>query len=154
MEDSIRLDGRDFDGASESLSAAQDDYILAHLRQSGAIEALSGLDGKPRDEDHRAEDMLTSILLSGRKFHILAGCLTEHGRKWSRLEADRNAALFSEITDPLEKAAMNKSVVGFVIGFFRSGEASPATSRKSSSRKGKVLPTGSAAAATSATLPQ
>lgn len=154
MEDSIRLDGRDFEGVSDSLSAAQDDYILAHLRQSGATEVLSGFDGKKRDEETRARDMLTAILLSGRKFHILAGCLTEHGLKWSRIEADRNAQLFSEITDPLEKSAMNKSVVGFVIGFFRSGEASPATSRKSSSRKEKDLPTRSAAAATSATSPQ
>lgn len=145
MLDTITLDGRKFTGIAQSLTANQDDYIIAHLRLSGAIEILSDLDGVKRTKEKRAEDLLTQILLSGRTHHILAGCLTEDGKVWSRPEADRNAARFSAVTDPGEKDAMRSSIVKFVIGFFSLGEPSSEISRKSSSRSGKVPRTKSAA---------
>jgi len=159
MEESLQLDGREFQGTSQSLTAAQDDYILAHLRLAGVLEVFADVDGpngktKGRSDEKRAEDLLTRILLSGRAPFILAGCLTESGRKWSRAEADSNAARFAEITDGDEKTAMRASIVKFIIGFFGFGEKSPATSRKSSSRKETDRPGESAEAATSAASPQ
>jgi hypothetical protein len=138
MLESINLDGRKFHSITQSLTANQDDYILAHLRLSGAIEVLNDLDGMKRTQEKRAEDLLTQILLSGRTHHILAGCLTEEGKVWSRSEADANAARFAAITDIDEKTAMRKSIVNFVIGFFSLGEPSSRTSQKSSSRSEKV----------------
>jgi hypothetical protein len=152
MLESITLDGRKFHGIAQSLTANQDDYILAHLRLAGAIEVLHGLDGKERSEEKRAEDLLTQILLSGRTHHILAGCLTEEGKTWTRAEADANAARFAAITDVAEKTAMRKSIVGFVIGFFSLGAPSSGTSPKSSNRSGKVPPTKNAAPSSSETL--
>jgi hypothetical protein len=145
MLDTITLDGRKFTGISQDLTANQDDYILAHLRLAGAIEVLSDLDGVTRTKEKRAEDLLTQILLSGRTHYILAGCLTEDGKVWSRKEADANAARFAGITDIAEKTAMRSSIVKFVIGFFSLGEPSSETSQKSSSRSEKAPPTKSAA---------
>jgi hypothetical protein len=157
MEESLKLDGRDFAGTSQSLTAAQDDYILAHLRLAGVLEVFADMDGpvkKGRSAEERARDLLTRILLSGRAPFILSGCLTETGKHWSREEADSNAARFAEITDDDEKKAMRASIVKFIIGFFGFGEKSPATSRKSSSRKKTDRPGESAEAATSAASPQ
>jgi hypothetical protein len=145
MSETITLDGRKFSSITQALTANQDDYILAHLRLAGAIEVLSDLDGVKRTQEGRAEDLLTRILLSGRTHHILAGCLTEEGKTWSRKEADANAARFAGITDFTEKTAMRSSIVRFVIGFFSLGEPSSETSRKSSSRNAKVPPTKNAA---------
>jgi len=151
MFETITLDGRKFHGITQALTANQDDYILAHLRLAGAIEVLHDLDGIERTKEKRAEDLLTRILLSGRTHHILSGCLTEDGKVWSRLEADANATRFAALTETAEKLAMRKSIVEFVIGFFTLGEPSSETSRKSSSRSGKVPPTKSAAPSTSGT---
>jgi hypothetical protein len=145
MIDTITLDGRKFTGISQALTANQDDYLLAHLRLAGAIEVMGDLDGIARTKEKRAEDLLTQILLSGRTHKILAGCLTEEGKVWSRAEADANAARFAGITDVEEKTAMRSSIVTFVIGFFSLGADSSESSPKSSSRSEEVPPTKSAA---------
>jgi hypothetical protein len=149
--DGMELDGRKFHGITQALTANQDDYILAHLRLAGAIEVLADLDGKRRSPRKRAEDLLTHIMLSGRTHHILAGCLTEAGQKWTRAEADRNAAIFSEITSTEEKTTMRSAIVTFVIGFFQLGERSSESSPKYSNPKGKGRHTENAAPATSET---
>lgn len=154
MEESLKLDGRDFAVTSQSLTAAQDDYILGHLRLAGVLEVFAEADGVNRSAEERARDLLTRILLSGRAPFILSGCLTETGKKWSHTEADANAARFADITDDDEKTLMRASIVKYIIGFFGFGEKSPATSRKSSSRKEMDRPGGSAAAATSAASPR
>lgn len=153
MNETITLDGRRFIGTTQQLTANQDDYILAHLRLAGAIEVLGDLDGKTRQREKRAEELLTQIMLTGRTYHILAGCLAEAGKPWSRPEADANAARFAAITDTDEKNLMRASIVRFVIGFFSLGEPSSETSRKSSSRTAKVPLTKSADPKTSEILP-
>lgn len=135
MDESFTLDGRKFRPVGMALTASQDDYILGHLRLAGALEALSGADGVERASEAKAEELLTRILVSGRAPRILAGCLTEEGKRWTREEADRNAAIFAEITDADEKLAMRAAVVRIVVGFFSFGKESSATSRKSSSPK-------------------
>jgi len=145
LDGKFTLDGRNFTGISHSLSANQDDYIVAHLRLAGALEVLQDLDGVRRSPEQRAEDLLTRILLAGKTHHVLAGCLTEDGKKWSRESADANAARFSEITDPAQKMAMRSYVVEFVAVFFSFVAKSSGTSPKSSLPTGKVRRTKSAA---------
>jgi hypothetical protein len=146
MTETITLDGRKFTGITQFLTADQDDYILGHLRQAGAIETLSDLDGVTRTSARqRAEDLLTKILLSGRKHFIIAGCSTEEGKVWTRKEADANAARFAQLTSPEDKNAMRDSIVALVVGFFLSGGLSLETSQKSSSPTEKVPPTENAA---------
>jgi hypothetical protein len=142
--DTLKLDGRDFTGISQTLTADQDNYILAHLRLSGAMDILADADAK-RTPEKKAEDLLTQIMLSGRASFILAGCLTEAGKKWNRAEADRNAAAFAEITDEAEKTALRESIVRFIIGFFSLGEPSSKSSPRSSTRGAKASRTASAA---------
>jgi hypothetical protein len=110
----IKLDGREFHGIT--LTTNQDDYIIGHLSLSGALEVLGDVDEK-RAPKKRYQDLLTRILLSGRKQHILAGMLTEVGKKWTRAEADRNAAAFAEITDEDEKTTIHAAILRFVLSF-------------------------------------
>jgi hypothetical protein len=151
MLETITLDGRNFQGPTQALTANQDDYILAHLRAGGCIEILSDLDGVKRTPEQRAKDLLTQILMSGRTQHILAGSLTEEGKEWTRKEADANAARFGAITDAGEKTLMRSEIVSFVIGFFSLGAPSSQTSQRSSSRSEKVPPTKNEAPSTSET---
>ena len=152
MEGTTKLDGREFRGIDHALTAAQDDYLMAHLRLAGAIEVLAEIGSESkRTIEEKSEDLLTRILLSGRTPFILAGALTEVGKKWTREEANRNAAVFAEITDPKEKLVIRQSIIGFVLGFFTSGGPSRTTSPQSSSPNEKDRPTESAELATSAT---
>jgi hypothetical protein len=150
MDESFKLDGREFRGISESLTAAQDDFLLAHLRRSGALEIIDD-EGAPAEK--RAEQLLTQIMLSGETFHILAGCLNEIGKKWSRAEAERNAAAFSQVTDLEDKLRMRAAIVRFVMLFFALGAKSSETSQKSSSPSEKDRPTENADPGTLETSP-
>jgi hypothetical protein len=152
MAHEIKLDGRTFHVVSHALTANQDDYILAHLRLGGAMEVLNDVDGVVRNDRKRAEDLLTNVMLRGKTHHILAGCLTEEGKTWTREEADANAKRFTAITDLAEKIAMRTFIASFVARFFLSGEASSETSPKSSSRNGKARVTSRGAGAISETL--
>jgi hypothetical protein len=135
------LDGRNFTcPGSARFTADQEDYVLGHLRLAGAVEIIHDLDGVNRTEEKRAEDLLTHILLSGRSQHILAGCLTEEGKTWSRREADANAARFAAITDVSEKTEMQKLIVTFVVELFIVRETLSDVSRKSSRRSTDVPP--------------
>jgi hypothetical protein len=123
MLDTITLDGRTFSGLSQSISARQNDYVLGHLRETGAIGVPTEFDGKgARTREQKAQDLLTHILKSGCKNFILAGVLTEIGKKWSSEEANRNAALFAGITDGAEKVAGQTAIVKFVVRVVSSGE--------------------------------
>jgi hypothetical protein len=154
MEDTVTLDGRKFHGIRQALTASQDDYILAYLRLSGAVEVMQELDGVKRSVEQRAEDLLTRILLSGYAAAILSGCLTEEGKEWNRKDAAANAERFAALTDSDDKIHMQQSIVGFVMGFFQFGDKSSETSQKSSSPSAKVPLTRSAAAKTSGTSRQ
>lgn len=134
--ETIKLDGREFRGITQALSASQDDYILVLLQRSGATELLSKI---PKNADleeraKRAGQLTTAVLESGLQHRLLAGFLTETGKKWTREEADRNAARFAEITDGEEKLAMHRRLIGFIVSFFPSGEPSSMTSPNSSSQ--------------------
>jgi hypothetical protein len=153
MQDAIELDGRKFHGVTQALSAAQDDYILGHLRRSGAMEILTEADGKKRPDEKRAELMLTAILLAGETHHIVAGCVTEVGKKWTREEAIRNAEAFAGLTDSEEKRQMRMLIIHLVIAFFGLGARSQAISASSSSPTETVRPIASAAPSTLETSP-
>jgi hypothetical protein len=149
----ITIGGKKFLGTDDSLPAVQDEFILARLRKCGAMDVLTGNDGAKRTPEERSEALLSAIMLAGETCHVLAGCLTEEGKKWNRADALANAVMFGEVTDPDEKLAMRHGIVQFVIGFFQPGEPSSGTSPKSSSQSARVPPTKSAARRTSATLP-
>lgn len=154
MQDTIKLDGREFVSIDHALTASQDDYILAHLRIAGVMDILSDADGKSRTGKKRAEELLTQILLAGETQPILAGCLTEVGKKWNREEAERNTEKFRNISDKSEKAVMRTLIIRLVICFFGLGGTSRATSGKSSSPSGTVPPTENAEPSISGTSVQ
>ena len=159
----MKLDGREFSDVDHTLTAAQNDYIIGHLRAAGALEALAGLDPSQRDAttiDKPAADFVTRIYLTGRKSFILAGLLTQvEGndlgvRRWTRAEADRNAARFDQIQDLEEIALMGKLIAEIVIVFFLSAGRSLQSFRKSSKPSDEVPGTKSADPATSASSVQ
>jgi hypothetical protein len=153
----MKLDGRDFSEVDHSITAAQNDYIVGHLRAAGALEALAGLDPErpPNTIDEPpARDFVTRIYLTGRKSFIVAGLLTETGKTWTRVEADRNAAKFDQLTDLEEIKTLAGCVAGIVILFFQSAGRSLQSSPKSSNRSGEVPATESADPGTSASSVQ
>jgi hypothetical protein len=151
----IKLAGREFESISQALTANQHDFIGGHLRRAGVIEVLADLGPeKPRNDRERAEHLLTRIMLSGEKPFIVAGCLTEKGKVWSRQEALRNAEIFGQINDENELRLMTQTVVALVTHFFMFGALSSPSSPRSSSRGGKDRPTASEAPATSETSPK
>lgn len=153
MAEQIKLDGREFHGITQSLSANQDDYVVVHLRLSGATEVVGDID-KKRTRAEKREELITRVMDSGRKYKIIAGFLTEVGKKWTRAEADRNAEIFSEITDATEKQTMQTAIVRFVIDFFQQEARLSKSSQKSSSQQENADPdTSSADPGTSASLP-
>jgi len=146
MMESIIIDGREFHGVTQELSAAQDDYLIGQLRLAGALDVMLGVGGRPgprqgepgdkidapETPEEQAERLLTQIMISGRGAQVLAGCLTEAGKPWTFEEATRNAAIFAAITNAQDKLAMREAIVGFVTGFFLYANRSARTSRKSS----------------------
>lgn len=151
--ETIKLDGREFVTVSQKITAAQDDYILVTLNDCGSAEILREIAGGKRSPEIGVH-LLKTILRSGLTSQLLAGLLTEKGKKWIRREADRNAEIFAEITDNEEKIRMRQTVVGFVLGFFQLGEALSKTSPKSSNLNEKAPDISSAEAATSESSPE
>jgi hypothetical protein len=153
----MKLDGREFSDVDQNITAAQNDYVIGHLRAAGALEALAGLDPAQRDVtaiDKPSADFVTRIYLTGRKSFILAGLLTENGKTWTRVEADRNAARFDAITDLEQIAKMGSLISEVVIVFFQSAGTSSPSFRKSSSPSVEVPATKSADPATSESSPR
>ncbi len=126
--ESITISGRKFRGVGQELSAAQDDYLIGHIRLAGALDLVLAA---TRDPETTAEALLTQIMVSGRSPYILAGCLTEEGKQWTYEEAKQNAELFASITNNDDKLAMRTAMVGFVVGFFQFATAFARTSPKS-----------------------
>lgn len=132
----MKLDGREFSVIDHRLTAAQNDYIQAHLALAGVTDLLVQVSvSKPTEEELGAfrRKFITQILLTGQKSFVLAGCLTEKGKKWSRAEAEKNAAIFDDISDPDEVMSMTNSLATIVISFFQSAGTSSLTFPKSSS---------------------
>jgi hypothetical protein len=127
--DSITIGGRKFHGVGQELSAAQDDYLIGHIRLAGALDLVLAA---TRDPETTAEALLTQIMISGRSPYILAGCLTEEGKQWTYEEAKHNAEFFAVVTNNDDKLAMRTAMVGFVVGFFQFATAFARTSPKSS----------------------
>jgi hypothetical protein len=142
-EATITIDGREFHGVTQELSAEQDSFIIGQLRLAGALPALVAM--KKNATEEQAETLLTQIMVSGRMYQILAGVLTEKDKSWSFDDATRNGARFAAVSNPVEKAAMCSAVVDFVANFFLYAVQSARTSQKSSSRSSKAAPGASGA---------
>lgn len=128
-EQAIRICGREFHGVTQELSAAQDDYLIGQLRLAGALELVLAA---TKDPAQTAEALLTQIMVSGRGPRVLAGVLTEVGKRWTFEEASRNAEVFAAATSAEDKQVMRLATVGFVVGFFQFATASARTFPKSS----------------------
>ena len=108
---SVTHDGEKFTDRVHAVGAKQEDYVLMHLRLCGATKALANRAGLDRSADEeRAKEFSDCILRGGRKFYLLAGFLTEVGKRWTQESADRNARIFEDITDDFEKATMTLKV--------------------------------------------
>jgi len=126
----LMLCGIEFETAGQAVTARQDDYLMAQLRRAGVLDVVQEM--KDEDVEAKSSELLTRILLSGRAPEILAGLLVESGKKWNLRRAEKLAELFGDATNPEDKELMRKSIVSFVIGFFRFGDRSSTTSPKSS----------------------
>ena len=150
--ETIKIDGREFHGITEAMTASQDDFILAQLRRSGAMDVLAGLpkDATADQRNAASDEMFNRIVESGRKYKLLAGLLTEEGKKWTQASAEANAEQFAELTGTEDKVTMSGAVMRHVVLFFQFGAASSTTSATSSSQSDAAPPSENVAAETSA----
>jgi hypothetical protein len=147
----LTLCGIEFETAGQAVTARQDDYLMAQLRLAGVLDVVQEM--KDEDVEAKSSELLTRILLCGRAPEILAGLLVESGKKWNLRRAEKLAELFGDATNPEDKELMRKSIVSFVIGFFRFGDRSSTISPKSSVPNDAEVPTESAEASISETSP-
>lgn len=148
--DTIKLDGRSFQGAAQDLTAAQDQYIMARLRLADAFPIFQR--STPENFERCEQDLLTAIMMRGLTFELLAGMLNEVGKPWNKQDADRNALAFAAITESGEKYLMQTQVVRFVMGFMEPARPSSQSFPNSLNASGAGLPIASAEPAISATL--
>ena len=143
------LDGRTFEFTLSLLTAAQDNFVVGHLRAAGVYDIFAQ-DSRLSLEEKRIE-LLTRLLISGHATAVLAGMITEAGKNWNQRDADRNAQRFNDITDLAEKDRLREVLGGIVLSFFPLGEKSSPTSPSYSSRSGEDHDTGNEDQPTSAT---
>ena len=145
----LTLCGIEFDPPGQAVTSRQNNYLMGQLRLAGVIDVVATM--KDADVEAKSSELLTRILVSGRAPEILAGLLTERGKKWNQQRADELAELFGDATDPEEQTTMRRSIVSFVIGFFRLGDRSSTTSLNSSNPNSEEPTIESAELATSET---
>ena len=121
------LGGRTF-SAPEQTTARQDNYVIAQAIDAGAMEFA----GKKLDQDNNAFKLTSAILRSGKLEYLLAGALVEDGKKWNAKDADANAEMFGDITDPESKEQMLTGIVEVLSRFFRSAPLSSTPSPNAS----------------------
>jgi hypothetical protein len=81
-------------------------------------------------------DVLGAILDAGCASKLLAGLITEDGRKWTRDEALSNVAFFDGLTDDTEYEQYLAALESLLAGFFpRSGSSSTASPTSSRARR-------------------
>lgn len=139
----VTLDGREFQTPTQAITAAQEDYVTGYLGKAGVndliapmvVEIPDDLELQDLRRTQGAYAFLHQIMVSGLKMNVLAGTLTEVGKKWTIAEADKNAEAFRQITDAGEKVLMQTKLVDFVLNFFESSVKSRAISPKFSSPK-------------------
>lgn len=143
-ENTITLDGRKFESVSEAMTAAQENYVTGYLGLAKAndlvpqmlVEYPNDLTRQELEREAAAKEFLHTILTSGYASYVMAGILTEAGKKWTHAAAEKNARAFQGITDAKEKRAMRSSLVLFVLFFFLSLGASSENSPKFSNPTG------------------
>jgi len=148
----IVIDVRKVVGTTETLTAAQDDFVLVALTETSALETIAAFKKEATTEarEERARSLITNVLKSGKQFQLLAGFLTEKGKKWTRDDALRNAERFADVTEMSEKLVMHEVLVVHVYRFFPLGALSSTISPNSSSQSEKAPDTSNAEAVTSA----
>ena len=121
--------------APEQTTARQDAYMIAQAIDAGVM----GFAGKALDED-AALKLSASILRSGKLEYLLAGALVEDGKRWAAKDADANAEMFGELTDPESKQQMLTGIVEVLSHFFRSAPLSSTPSPSASTEAETAAP--------------
>lgn len=113
----------------ERSTLAQDFYVMRHLRAAGLANCTP-------NEGESAQDfalrLMSTVVERGAPIELLAGLLLPEGvpdEKWSPETAASTAALLSIVTDPADKAEIQKVLVAIITDFFREGLRSSQHSR-------------------------
>lgn len=82
--------------------------------------------------DQICQHIILAAFASRKLFPLLGAAFEEVGVRWTMESAMANAEFFAELTSAQDKAELNKSVAGVIIGFFVSGLLSSQTFLRSS----------------------
>lgn len=130
-EDALTVGGRTFHPA-QATTFEQDLYVLSYIRDAGLDLFPDRREVTEAELQELATDLVVRVFRQGSLFHLLAGILVEDGAGWSLEAAEKNAGFFATLTDAEGKKALNRSLVGLVLGFFIDEDGSSKISLKSS----------------------
>jgi len=112
----IKLGEGRFFAPAEQTTARQDGWVIGQCGDAGITKFV----GKPLDEQTMIE-LVVQVYRSGKREHILAGLLVEHGERWTPEAAEKNAEFFANLTDREAKAALSEALVPALADFFLTG---------------------------------
>ncbi len=105
----------------ERTTLANDFYVMKQIRASGLADCAPG-------EGESAEDfavrLLYGVVASGAPFELLGGLLLPEGvsdDRWTPEQAETTAAMLGKVSNPEDKAVVQKILVSTITDFFREG---------------------------------
>ena len=127
----ITIGGRTFVPVKNS-TIEHDFWLMAHIRGAG-LDRIAIEEGEPPDDF--AVRLLGEVISSGRIFPILGGLFLPEkiaSIDWTPEVAEETVAFLKKVSDPEDKAQIQRQVISLLISFFQSGLVSLRISRKSS----------------------
>lgn len=105
----------------ERSTLANDFHVMKHLRAAGLADCSPGQGEAAEDYALR---LLYTVVENGAPFELLGGLLLPEGipdEQWTAELAAATAGALRRITDPADKAEVQKLLIGLLTDFFREG---------------------------------
>lgn len=120
MSKTFKIDGALYHTIERS-TLANDFYVMQQLRRAGIADCTPR--GGETANDY-ALRLLYSIIDAGAPFELLGGLLLPEGipdEKWTVEQAETTAAVLRQVTDPADKAEIQKILIAVMTDFFCAG---------------------------------
>jgi hypothetical protein len=120
MQNVIVIDGQRYRPITLT-TLAHDFYLMKQVRATGILDCTP-MQGESAEEF--ALRLLYAVVEHGAPFELLGALLLPEGipdEKWSIDQAESTAAVLRQISDPEDKAAVQRILIAVITDFFREG---------------------------------
>jgi hypothetical protein len=120
MSQVFKIDGQIY-RAVKRTTLANDFYVMKQLRATGISDCTPG---QNESAENFALRLLYAVVESGAPFELLGGLLLPEGvadEKWTPDQAETTARVLSTVTDPEDKAEVQRILIAMLTDFFREG---------------------------------